>query len=121
MNAQQLLCIHFTSNNHNTKIHHKPNAEIATSFLWDFHRIFAAYCWGGFSHILTDGMTISGVPFSPYSDRKFHLFSGRFRTGDPIEYAISALVVMIVLTLNAMIGIASRRTFMIGQGCMPRA
>jgi inner membrane protein len=49
-------------------------------------------------------MTVSGVPFSPYSDRRFHLFGGRFRTGDPIEYAISALIVMISLTLNAMFG-----------------
>ena len=92
---------------HRTTTHvftHWLIAGIATSFLWDFHGIFAAFCWGGFSHILTDGMTVSGVPFSPYSDRRFHLFGGRFRTGEPVEYAISAVIVMISITLNAMIG-----------------
>ncbi|WP_299493406.1 hypothetical protein [uncultured Shewanella sp.] len=37
-------------------------------------------------------MTVSGVPFSLYSDRRFHLFGGRFRTGDPVEYGISFVV-----------------------------
>ena len=65
-------------------------ATITFTFVWDYHGILATFSWGGVSHILTDGMTVSGVSFSPYSDRRFHLFGGRFRTGDPVEYAISA-------------------------------
>ncbi len=55
--------------------------------------LIVAFCWGGVTHILTDAMTVSGVPLSPYSDRRFHLFGGRFRTGEPVEYGISAVVV----------------------------
>lgn len=68
---------------------------LAFTFVWDYEGIGTAFAWGGVSHILTDAMTFSGVPFSPYSDRRFHLFGGRFRTGDPVEYAISAVVVIV--------------------------
>ena len=78
-------------------------AAIATTFIWDFHGILAAFCWGGFSHILTDAMTVSGVPFSPYSDKRFHLFGGRFRTGDPVEYAISGVVILVCIGLMNLI------------------
>ena len=61
--------------------------------------MLAAFCWGGVTHILTDAMTVSGVPWSPYSTRRFHLFGGRFRTGDPVEYAISAAVVVCCIGL----------------------
>lgn len=61
--------------------------------------MLAAFCWGGVTHILTDAMTVSGVPWSPYSTRRFHLFGGRFRTGDPVEYAISAVVVFCCIGL----------------------
>ncbi|MFA1576188.1 metal-dependent hydrolase [Vibrio cyclitrophicus] len=56
-------------------------AALAFTLVWDYHGIGMAFAWGGVSHILTDAMTVSGVPFSPYSDRSFHLFGGRFRTG----------------------------------------
>ncbi|PSW10328.1 metal-dependent hydrolase [Photobacterium rosenbergii] len=74
-------------------------AAVTTTFIWDYHGIGAAFAWGGVSHILTDAMTVTGVPLSPYSDRRFHLFGGRFRTGDPIEYAIAAAVVVICIGL----------------------
>jgi inner membrane protein len=57
--------------------------------LWDFHGLLAAFFWGGLTHVLADSMTVSGVPFSPHSDRRFHLFGGRLRTGQPGEYAIA--------------------------------
>jgi inner membrane protein len=50
------------------------------------------------------------VPFSPYSDRRFHLFGGRFRTGDPVEYAISAGVIIAAIGFNHITG---------GQGFAP--
>ena len=48
--------------------------------LWDFHGILAAFFWGGLTHVLADSLTVTGVPFSPHSDRRFHLFGGRLRT-----------------------------------------
>ncbi len=79
-------------------------AALAFTFIWDFHGIGTAFCWGGVSHILTDAMTVSGVPFSPYSDRRFHLFGGRFRTGDPVEYAIAAGVVVLCIGFSHAVG-----------------
>jgi inner membrane protein len=84
-------------------------AALAFTFLWDYQGIGAAFFWGGISHILTDAMTVTGVPFSPYSDRRFHLFGGRFRTGEPLEYAIAAVVVamcMLVMNINPSEGFA---------------
>ena len=64
--------------------------------------LIVAFCWGGVTHILTDAMTVSGVPLSPYSDRRFHLFGGRFRTGEPVEYGISACVVFVCIGLMSL-------------------
>ena len=61
--------------------------------------LLTAFCWGGVTHVLTDAMTVSGVPLSPYSDRRFHLFGGRFRTGEPAEYGISAVTVCVCIGL----------------------
>lgn len=51
--------------------------------------ILAAFAAGGASHCLTDAMTVTGIPFSPYSDRRFHLLGGRLRTGSAGEYGVS--------------------------------
>lgn len=48
-----------------------------------------AFCWGGLTHVLADSVTVTGVPFSPLSDRRFHLFGGRLRTGSAAEYMIT--------------------------------
>lgn len=61
--------------------------------------IFSAFAWGGLTHIICDSLTVSGVPFSPYSDRRFHLFGGRLRTGDPSEYIVSFIVIIICAAL----------------------
>ena len=66
--------------------------------------ILTAFAWGGFSHIPTDAMTVSDVRFSLYSDRRFHLFGGKFRTGDPVEYAISAGELVSCIGILAIIG-----------------
>jgi len=55
----------------------------------DFHGIGQAFCWGGLSHVLADSLTVAGVPFSPLSDRRFHLFGGRLRTGGAGEFLIA--------------------------------
>lgn len=54
-------------------------------FLLDLPLV-ASFLWGGLTHVLADSVTITGVPFSPLSDRRFHLFGGRLRTGSAAEY-----------------------------------
>ncbi|MCE7650256.1 metal-dependent hydrolase [Vibrio fluvialis] len=89
------------------------------TFVWDYQGVGMAFAWGGVSHILTDAMTVSGVPFSPYSDRRFHLFGGRFRTGGPVEYAISAGVVIVCIALSHISGGQGLlHFFMTGTVCM---
>lgn len=64
----------------------------------------AAFLWGGLTHILTDALTVQGVPFSPTSRRRFHLFGGRLKTGSPQEYVIafslSAVFVLIAMQMH---------------------
>lgn len=99
-------------------------AWIAAVFLMPEESIgtlVAAFCWGGVTHVLTDAMTVSGVPLSPYSTRRFHLFGGRFRTGEPVEYGISVVVVFCCIGLmNLMPRGIGRRFFMIGRVIMRR-
>lgn len=64
-------------------------------FSWDVRGIGAAFAWGGLSHVLLDALTVAGVPFSPLSDRRFHIAGGRFRTGGAGEYIFSAVVVLL--------------------------
>ena len=40
-----------------------------------------------------------GVPFSPHSDRRFHLFGGRLRTGGAGEYLLAWGLVAVCLVL----------------------
>ena len=65
----------------------------------DSSDLFTSFAYGGLTHILCDAMTVSGVPFGPQSDRRFHLFGGRFRTGDPTEYGIAFGVVALCAAL----------------------
>jgi inner membrane protein len=67
-------------------------ALVACLFL-DPSNLLTAFCFGGASHVVLDALTVTGVPWGPGSDRRFHLLGGRFRTGDPAEYAISVAVV----------------------------
>ncbi len=62
---------------------------------FDYHGYLTAFAWGGVTHIFADACTITGVPFSPLSDRRFHLFGGRLRTGSPTEYLISGAFVLV--------------------------
>ena len=52
------------------------------------------FALGGLSHVLADACTVSGVPFFPWSTRRFHLFGGRLRTGQPAEVILSAAVLV---------------------------
>jgi len=59
--------------------------------VWDFRHIGLGFALGGFSHVMADSLTIAGVPFSPWSDARFHLFGGKLRTGRPGEYIVAGL------------------------------
>lgn len=61
----------------------------------DFRGVGLAFALGGLSHVLCDALTVTGVPFGPWSDRRFHLFGGRLRTGAPGEYAVTLGVVLV--------------------------
>lgn len=87
---------------HRTITHYVLAWALAFAFalvLWDFHGLLAAFAWGGLSHVLADSLTVMGVPFSPHSDRRFHLFGGRLRTGDAGEYGIAWGIVALCLLL----------------------
>ncbi|WP_006786994.1 metal-dependent hydrolase [Thiorhodospira sibirica] len=64
------------------------------------------FALGGLSHVLADAMTVTGVPFGPWSDRRFHLFGGRIRTGDPAEYVFAGVVVVICAALFTVLGVS---------------
>jgi inner membrane protein len=53
--------------------------------LWDWHGLVFWFSLGGLLHVLCDALTVTGVPLGPWSDRRFHLFGGRVRTGAPLE------------------------------------
>lgn len=63
-------------------------------FVWDFHHVITAFAAGGLSHVVCDALTVQGVPLGWWSDRRFHLFGGRLRTGQPGEYWVTGGVVI---------------------------
>ena len=70
--------------------------------VFDFHHIGLAFAYGGFTHVVADSLTVTGVPFAPWSDRRFHLFGGRLRTGDSGEFFVSGGVVVVCFALAFM-------------------
>ena len=69
--------------------------------LYDFHHIGAAFFYGGLTHIMADSFTVMGVPLSPWSDTRFHLFGGRLRTGESGEYLISWGIVGVCILVGS--------------------
>jgi inner membrane protein len=65
-----------------------PMAIIALSLIIDVDILF----WFGIgylTHWFADSLTISGVPVSPWDNRKIHFFGGTIRTGETKEYVYS--------------------------------
>jgi inner membrane protein len=81
---------------HRTATHYVSYWVIGILFgwiAWDFHYAITAFSAGGLSHVLADACTLMGVPLGWWSDRKFHLFGGRLRTGQMGEYWVSGAIV----------------------------
>lgn len=89
---------------HRGPTHYLAGWMLAAAFfaaVADFNGIGLAFALGGLSHVLADALTVSGVPFSPISDRRFHLFGGRLRTGGAGEFGVAwgSLAICAVLAL----------------------
>lgn len=78
-------------------------ALLFTWLLWDFNGVLTAFFYGGLTHVLADSFTVTGVPFAPNSDRRFHLFGGRLRTGQSGEYVVAWGIVGACLLLAVLI------------------
>jgi inner membrane protein len=90
---------------HRTVTHYVTTWVIGVLFcyaIWDFQQIGLAFFYGGLTHVIADSFTIAGVPFSPFSDRRFHLFGGRLRTGAAGEYIVAGLIVIICFSAAVM-------------------
>jgi inner membrane protein len=70
-------------------------AFVFSMFIFDYKGVLLGITYGGLTHIVVDSLSVSGVPFSPWSTNKFHLFGGRLRLGSPAEYIISMSVLVI--------------------------
>lgn len=70
-------------------------ATLFTIFIYDFNGILFGLAFGGLTHILTDSLNVSGVPFAPWAEQRFHLMGGKVRFGSPMEYMISFSILII--------------------------
>lgn len=90
---------------HRTSTHYVSSWMFGLVFallIWDWHYALAAFCAGGLAHTFCDALTVQGVPLGWWSDRRFHLFGGRLRTGQIGEYWVAAAVVLICLGVATM-------------------
>lgn len=69
-------------------------------FVWDFHHVITAFAAGGLSHVLCDACTAHGVPLGWWSDRRFHLFGGRLKTGLMGEYWVAGCIVVVCIAIG---------------------
>lgn len=86
---------------HRTVTHVVMYWVMAMLFFWlviDYRHWGLGFAIGGFSHVIADSFTIAGVPFSPISDARFHLFGGKLRTGNAGEYIVAGLIALSCVT-----------------------
>lgn len=80
-----------------------PLIMFIISFIIDFNNILFWFSVGYLSHWIADSMTISGVPISPYDMNRIHLFGGKLRTGDAMEYIVTfSLLAVSLMVFNPM-------------------
>lgn len=69
-------------------------------FAADFYGILFWFALGGLSHVLADSLTVMGVPLGWWSEKRFHLFGGRLRTGEKEEYFVSGGVAVLAVVIG---------------------
>lgn len=88
----------------NRRIKHRTVTHVLATWLlalaffglvWDWRGLGLAFAAGGCIHWLQDGLTITGVPLTWWSDRRTTLLGGRLRTGGMAEYGITIAIVAI--------------------------
>ena len=98
---------------------HRRQTHYATTWIgliiffivvFDYNNFGLAFAYGGLTHVLTDSLTISGVPFSPWSSANFHLFGGRLKTGEMGEFIVSGVVILLCATIYINIGSINDRS-----------
>lgn len=90
---------------HRTTTHYLVYWIAALAFftlIGDVYGIGAAFAWGGLSHVLCDALTAHGVPVGWWSDRRFHIFGGRLKTGMLGEYWVAGGVVVVCFVVASM-------------------
>lgn len=93
---------------HRQETHYLTHWLFAMAFfatVYDYHFLGLAFAYGGFTHVICDSLTVSGIPFSPMSHRRFHLFGGRLTTGAPGEYIVSGITLMVCFFLVNTLGV----------------
>ncbi|MEE9356618.1 MAG: metal-dependent hydrolase [Methylococcaceae bacterium] len=75
--------------------------------IWDWHGIVSAFAYGGLTHVIADSLTIMGVPFTPFSDRRFNLLGGRLRTGEAGEFLVSGGIGAVCIVVASQLHTAS--------------
>ncbi len=68
--------------------------------VWDFRAILFWFGVGGLTHVITDGLSPSGIPLTPFSMNRSSFLGGRVLLGTPVEYAI-AIIYLIVCVFVA--------------------
>lgn len=87
----------FVAVRHRTVTHYVVAWTAAALFfalVIDFRGYGLAFALGGLSHVLLDALTISGVPFGPWSQHRFHLFGGKVKTGSMNEFLVVGVIVL---------------------------
>lgn len=63
------------------------------ALVWDWRGWLYWFAIGGAIHWICDALTVSGAPFSWWSDRRMTLFGGKVMTGSAAEFVITGVVV----------------------------
>jgi inner membrane protein len=83
---------------HRKETHYVTTWVLACLFFglfYDYLNIGLAFSYGGLTHVLCDSLTVSGIHFSPFSNKRFHLVGGRLVNGSAGEYIIALSILFI--------------------------
>lgn len=70
------------------------------AFIFDFHNVLFWFAIGGLSHVMSDSLSPSGIPLTPFSTNRSSFFGGKVLLGTPLEYGLAG-VYMVLCALAA--------------------